>query len=173
MSKKHTGLMLYQVRGPLNNLLDNLSGENGAYWLEVLKKLLRKEEPPKMPANVLAFTKALNSKKIASEKIEEWAKLLNSIPSVHNVHICDDDALLDIEVSPNIAHFLHNDEHEDTALFVLEIKGSIKHLDGAGEVTDTTFDKWVKDSYKDIYTFYEALLELCEMYQNAVPSVVK
>ncbi|QQR50317.1 hypothetical protein IPF86_00125 [Candidatus Nomurabacteria bacterium] len=45
MSKKDTGLMLSTVKGPLANLLDNLSGANAGYWLKVVKKILRGENP--------------------------------------------------------------------------------------------------------------------------------
>ena len=46
--KKNTGLMLSEVRGLLNNLNDNLSGEYGDYWLKTLKKMLRKEKLPEL-----------------------------------------------------------------------------------------------------------------------------
>lgn len=45
MSKKDTGLMLSTIKGPLANLLDNLSGANAGYWLKVVKKILRGENP--------------------------------------------------------------------------------------------------------------------------------
>jgi hypothetical protein len=176
MSKKHTGLVLSEARGPLNNLLDNLSGENGEYWLEALKKLLRKEELPKMPTDLFMLTKALDSKQTASEKINEWVQFFNSIPCVYEAHECDDEDLIDICISPNLAHFLHPDEMNDTALFTLGIDLSIRRIgydDPVAEITDDIFNKWCKNKYDNIYTFYKALLELCEMYENAVPLLVK
>lgn len=173
MSKKHTGLMLSEARGPLNNLFDNLSGEKGAYWLDALKKLLRKEKLPELPTNVLAFTKTLNSKEDAKQKLEEWVSLFNAIPSVYRARVCDEDDeiyLIDIEVSSNLACFIHGNENEDKALFSFGIYGSVDRTGASGEITDVTFNKWCKNEYKDLYTFYKALLNLSEMYQKVVPT---
>jgi len=172
--KGNTGLMLYQIRGPLNNLLDNLSGENGNYWLEALKKMLRKEETQKkLPAEILAITEALNSRENANIEIEEWVKYLNFIPSVCEANSSEDEDLIDINVYPNLASFLHEDKDADTALFVLETNGCVRRTAKSGERTDDVFDKWCKNSYENISSFYRALIELCKMYKDAVPKYVE
>ncbi len=169
MSKKHTGLMLSEARGPLNNLLDNLSGENGDYWLEALKKLLRKEEIPKLPKKVLSYAHAMNSRDDIAEKIEEWMDLILSVPSVIYANNCDKDDLLDIEVLSNLADFINADYDHDAALFTLKSDGTVKRQSRSGERTDITFEKWCKDSYENISVFYDALLELSELYRNVIP----
>ncbi len=42
---KEKNEVLYTARGPLQNLLDNLSGRNGKEWLGIIKAVLRKENP--------------------------------------------------------------------------------------------------------------------------------
>jgi len=41
----NTQLTLYDARGPLIDLTEKLSGEEGSQWLQSLKKFLRKENP--------------------------------------------------------------------------------------------------------------------------------
>ncbi len=51
---KNTGSMLFEeARGPLTTLFINLSGKHADYWFESLKKMLRKEEIPPPPIEVL------------------------------------------------------------------------------------------------------------------------
>ncbi|MBM3206134.1 MAG: hypothetical protein FJZ43_00730 [Candidatus Staskawiczbacteria bacterium] len=45
-------LLLCDVRGPVEDLLQKLSGEDGSEWLEATKKFLRKENPWPEPANL-------------------------------------------------------------------------------------------------------------------------
>ena len=45
MKKKDTRMVLCEASGPLKTLLDNLSGDEGEFWLTSLKRMLRKESP--------------------------------------------------------------------------------------------------------------------------------
>lgn len=40
-----TRVALCDARGPLTDLIEKLSGEDGSSWHEALKKMLRKENP--------------------------------------------------------------------------------------------------------------------------------
>lgn len=59
-----TRLALCDVRGPLNDLLEKLSGEEGEMWLRGLNKFLRKEEAwrifPQYPADGVEFVLTFN-----------------------------------------------------------------------------------------------------------------
>ncbi len=167
----NTGLTLSEIKGPLDNLLDNLSGEHADYWLDAIKKLLRKERLPEPPADV-AFTKGLNTKIKALAKLKKWINFLNTIPVVYRTEICRDylQDLIDIEVAPNLLSFLHSPKDEDKALFCLKkVDGSVEYFNDSSAETDEIFDKWHENKYKDIYTFFKALIELGEMYEKAVP----
>jgi len=80
-----TRLALRDARGPLNDLMDKLSGEQGAAWLRRLSKMLRGENPFEFHARDFAvwkilklgtyktveeFTAALQTKK---RRISDWA----------------------------------------------------------------------------------------------------
>ncbi|MEI7810457.1 MAG: hypothetical protein WCI41_02790 [bacterium] len=179
MEKQNTGLTLSQVKGPLSNLLDNLNGENGEYWLKALKKFLRKEEIPKPPIGAFILFKGLNSKEKAKEKINEWINFLNTIPSVDEASEPQESygEFIDIRVSPNLNYFLNKNDNEDTALFSITTNGTIRSWKASGEKTDFIYDKWYKEIYKkekshcSIYSFYKALIKLGEMYENAIPDI--
>lgn len=180
MKKKNTGLMLSEARGPLNNLFDNLSGEHADYWLDALKKLLRKERLPELPTDDVSFVKGLNSKQKAQKNITKWIEFLNIIPSVfkaviYNPNHADNgnDDVIDIDVHTNLASFLLNDVDAYQATFCLKMNGSIKYFDDSSPTFDVIFENWKKKSYPDIYTFCKALIELSELYEKAVPVFVK
>lgn len=170
--KENTGLMLSEVRGPLKNLLDNLSGENADYWLNALKKMLRKEEFSKTPNNSKEFIAELDFREKSMKKLEEWIELLNALPAVCEASICSDGnkGMIDIEVHPNFNQFLNNEKNRDGALFLLLTNGNVERIAVATEITDETFNKCFKNIYKDIYEFYKALIKLGEMYYEAIPS---
>ncbi len=172
--KKDTGLMLSKIRGPLNNLLDNLSGEHGDYWLKALKKMLRQEEIPEPSAEIIEQIKPLDFRTKSNEKIKEIADYLKKIPTVESVHICEDDDmdLININVYPCLTDFLHKYDKKDSAYFYLKTDGAIKIGGVDLKDTDATYDKWCKKmkpkdgmSLKD---FCKALIELGKMYEETV-----
>lgn len=169
---KNTGLLLSEARGPLNNLLDNLSGEHAEYWLKALKKLLRKEELPEPPKEVLDLLASLDSRKIAKDKIDYWVKILQAIPAVCEVIISGpgEHCLIDMFVYPNLADFLTENKEDNRALFTLGVDGKVDYIRTGKEITDDVFENWSKTVYIDIYTFCKEVIKLGELYQQAVPT---
>lgn len=174
---KNTGLMLSETKGPLKNLLDNLSGENGNYWLIALKKMLRKERVPKLSSEDLKLLMVSDSKQVIEERLVGWVNALKSIPVVEEVRICSKEEvgdLIDIGVFSNIRTFYYGrDEEIDYPLFVITTDFKVRHSkDDDGLETDKIYEGWKKDEYPDIYSFYKALIELSVLYKNAIPMPV-
>ncbi len=180
MDKNNTGLALSEVRGPLNNLFDNLSGEHGEYWLTALKKLLRKEEIPEPPIKVLqAISKQNLHREKMREKVKVITKYIEKIPVVDEVHIIQqedqDNDLITISVYASIATFFHNMEDCDTASFHLRTDGTmlVGNIESLREVDiDPIYQKWCEQfnvkgtmTLKDLCT---ALIELGKMYEKTV-----
>lgn len=173
---KNTGVALSEIKGPLTNLLNNLSGEHGYYWLSSLKKMLRKENLPERPTEIV---QSLNPLRVsAREKLEKLAEYLRSIPVIHEVTICDIDEegdLLNISVLPNLRFFIEGTVGEgfDSPLFWLKSdhtvqKGKTTEMD----CTDKIFDNFCKqDQYENIIEFCNAMIELGNRYEASVPKV--
>ncbi len=173
--KKDTGLLLSEVRGLLNNLNDNLSGDHGDYWVSALKKMLRKEEIPIPPKEVIEALKSCNFKKFADEKLEAVIRYIKDIPVVCNVERCEenDDDLINICIYPRLNMFLHGnkDTKLDTALFTLSSDGVIREVGGLDmQDMDKTFKAWEVDDWS-LKGFINSLLELTKKYEEAVPQI--
>ena len=86
-------LALCDVSGPLTDLLQKLSGEDGEQWMRALNKMLRKENPQEEsaiwktvklgtgPKTAKDFRKAL---KAGGNKIGDWADYLLGKPEFRN-----------------------------------------------------------------------------------------
>lgn len=173
--QENTGLTLSEVKGLLANLNDNLSGKDGIYWFEALKKLLRKEE---IPLRTIEVIKTLNPLRLsAKEKLEKLSEYLMTIPVVHKVTICDEGEegdILNINVLPNLMSFVRGtiSEDFDSPCFTLAKNHEVflcKVTDS--DEIDGTFNTWSQEDYESIDEFCKALLELGKMYEQSVPTV--
>jgi hypothetical protein len=176
MSTDNTGLVLSKVRGPLNNLLDNLSGDHADYWLRALKKMLRKEELPMPPKEVQEFLEKLESKEILRQKLNEWISFLEKIPVVVKVEETnpEDTDLLCIFFYQTTSLFLkaEKDSMTDFGMFMLKSDGTVYLLnDFENNVLDKVYKKWRKEEYSNLHEFSKALLELGNLYQSGVSNL--
>ncbi len=178
--QKDTGVTLSEVKGLLANLNDNLSGKDGNYWIEATKKLLRKEEIPPRPPEVI---KNFNSQRIsAREKLQEIVDYLNTLPAVHEATLCSEDDggdLISIHLYNNLITFINGYTNNDTPLFSLGSDNIITRIGGGAEddLADYTFKEWVEDTntfaYDSINKFCKAIIKLGNMYEKSVPKVSK
>ncbi|MCC7436737.1 hypothetical protein IT402_02600 [Candidatus Nomurabacteria bacterium] len=176
--QNNTGLTLSEARGPLTNLLSNLSGENGAEWLSSLKLMLRGAKP-KLQSEVHKTVEKLYSKELAKEKVQGWGTLLMTIPAVHDIHIIEkddeDEGIMNIMVHSCLGSFLHISEEQDwdTAVYYWEGNGTIiKGKFGGEKDDDPTFNTWSQDKYDSIVDFARALIELGDMYNKYIPDPI-
>jgi hypothetical protein len=174
--QQNTGVMLSEAKGPLNNLMDNLSGEHSDYWLKALRKLLRQEEIPEPPPEVLKTLKSFNQRGMAKKKMDDLVNYLNTIPAVHRARLCDDDTrnIMDIEVYANFASFLHGnkDSNEDQALFTLTQDRQVAIIGGVDHrIYDKTFDSFNAGRFSDLQAFVKALIWLGKEYVKNSPSI--
>lgn len=177
MSKtENTGSMLFDdVRGPLTNLFANLSGKHSDYWLESLKKMLRKEEIPSPPIEVL---EAVQSKNKSKEKIEALINFLKSIPVVYDVEIgsLHSSYFLDILVHPNVLSFsglqegvFHYGRFYLKDDFSFEYKKNFRLTRSKENEIFYAFLTDYEGSYKNIEGFSKALYDLGIIYQKNIP----
>jgi hypothetical protein len=174
--KKDTGVLLSEARGPLQKLIENLSGKNGSYWLDALTKMLRQEEAPKPPSEVVTQLKSVDSRTRANEALEKLAEYVRAIPCVHEVYICNEQEggdLLNIGVYPNLMTFVHGETTGDDETFTLRINQKVILIGNtpSSRETDAMFEKWYKKEYENIDVFCKALFELCRMYEESVPQI--
>lgn len=173
-TNENTGLMLSQTKGPLTTLMNNLSGKHADYWLTALNKMLRKEEIPEPPAEVLEQMEKFNFQTVVREKLEEIESYLRTIPAVKRVYICeeDDQDLINIEVYTTGTNFIRRYKEFDESYFYLKLNGKVV-LSGVDNDADFIFDEWLEKYFPNnenmvLKDFCEALVALGEMYQNAV-----
>ena len=177
MKKKNTGLAFSEVRGLLNNLNDNLSGEHADYWHNALKKLLRKETLPEPPPAVLEAINAISSRQNAQEKLDKVMAYLKTIPSVLGVVQCTHSGsnyLMTIYVQTNLNGFLINDTNSPYhETYILLIEGEVKiGRKASAHYMDETYKIWrQKVKTKNIMEFSKSLIALSAMYENAVPVI--
>ncbi len=172
--KKDTGLALSDIKGPLENLLNNLHGKHGDYWLEALKKMLRREELPELPVNLKKSFVSFDSRKRADSKLQEIVRYLKTIPVIHTVEICDeseDGDILNINVYPNLMNFIHDENSADDALFVLKMNHEVDRSSSSGENTDSTFETFCLDHYESLDEFCKAMIELGQKYEESIPKI--
>jgi hypothetical protein len=160
--KKHTGLMLPDVQGPLKNLLSNLSGDKADYWLRSLKKFLRQENPfildhpyPKEEVSHPFFTSIDN-------RIDAWIELfernLSKVCSVERNEIKE----LPIIISVRTSNSTNNTRDQ----FVVRLSGIVSFMDG-DEFEDPTYKTWKREYRPDglmIEDFFDALRWLEVLY---------
>lgn len=179
--EENTGVALSQVKGLLANLNDNLAGKHGDYWILALKKMLRKEELPKPPSEVLMELNNTNPhREKMKEKVKSIAEYLHAIPVVAEVYILqekDDDVdLVNISVYASTRNFIHKNKTSDTSGFYLQTDGKIRvgeqfFIKNRGDI-DEIYEKWCKQfKIKNtliLKNFCAALIELGKMYEKAI-----
>ena len=169
--KTNTGLALSKVKGPLTTLNNNLSGENGEYWLNALKKLLRQEEIPDPLDDLTPIIDVLH--KNTDRRVHDWMNLFRTIPAVLEVELAEDKwdgVLFIITISTSLKSFLSRSLFEDSMNYGIKPNGDLKDGGGSFGDTDVIHDKWCKDgSSQNISEFYEALIKLSKMYQDGLP----
>ena len=173
-----TGLMLSEARGPLNNLLDNLSGVHASYWLTALKKMLRKEEIPEPPLEVLEMMKKLNTRADTIERLEQLKSFFEKIPVVKVVELSEEDwgngNIMSVGVYPNLIAFIEGENYNgDIAYFTIKIDGTVENTSSSNDYDkDQLFIKWEGDKadFRSHKAFVEALFELGSICKNAIPT---
>ncbi len=178
MQKENTGLMLSKVRGPLTNLLENLSGPHGEFWLKSLNKLLRKEEFPEVPKEILE--ELSNPLKKSRKKLQETVNYLKTIPVVRNAEIDDDHTLpgiINITVQSTIKDFVSKATNNDTngVLFYLDEKtGKIETVSYDEDDSDDIFNSWIENKFNgdDIANFCKSLINLGKRYEEHITKIV-
>ncbi len=173
--ENNTGLTLSQIKGPLTNLLENLSGEHCEYWLGALKKLLRKEKLPNPPDEVLKQMESYDFRTASLQKIKHIADYLKNIPTVNIASIVDDEdrGLINIGIYANVTDFLRQIKDQDDASFYLQANGKIKSGSVDEKDADETYDNWYEKYFKesemmDLKDFCKAIIELGQMYEDAI-----
>ncbi len=166
------------IKGPLINLLSNLSGEHSEYWLKALKKMLRKEEIPQPPPEVLKEMKSYDFRTAALERIQEIADYLKTISTIKEVCLVDDEhdliGLINIGVYPNTTDFFREIKNQEHAPFYLNTDGNVQVGKASEKDIDATYEKWVeKYSFKEnkslpLKDFCKAVIDLGLMYEEAI-----
>lgn len=115
------------------------------------------------------------SKVRAQSHYNHWVNFLKTIPVVYSVDKCaikDGDVdLLTIRVIANLSSFLndYDDENDQKAAFYFRENMKIDFASDGGVSEDEIFKNWVQDEYTNIDSFCKALINLCELYEKAVP----
>lgn len=178
MEKENTDLVLSKVRGPLSNLLTNLSGRHGEFWLESLNRLLRKEDLPEMPKEILE--EITNPLKRSKEKLQETVNYLKTIPVVRNAEIDDEHTLpgiINITVQSTIKDFISKTTDNETngVLFYLDEKtGKIETVNYDEGDSDDIFDSWIEGEFDgdNIASFCKSLICLSKRYEKHITEIV-
>lgn len=173
---KKSGMMLSEFEGPLKNLLSNLSGKNGDYWLEALKKFLRKEDLPLPPIEVM---KDLNPTLVsAREKMEKLTTYLKSLTVVHDVYdVCgsEEAELLIIGIYPNLRTFIDQQMPLGFGPVIFYVNSKFQ-VSGFYEKNDDFIDHIFREnisdtqSYPTITDFSEQMEILAKKYQESIPT---
>jgi len=139
-----------------------VNSDNDILFKDLCWKLTR-EDQKKL---IKALSDVSDSRQRLVGKINEWIELLNLIPSVKSAYACKDEDFINIGVYSNVGEFIHKPNDKNAALFVLRSNGVVERAALRKEITDVTFNSWYKTSYKDIYNFYKALIDLCHNYEK-------
>ena len=172
MEKNTGGVLPKGTKGPLVNLLINLSGENGDYWLDSLKKFLRREKLPEPPIDL--FIQDLETRNRSKEKIKQMIQCFEAVPVVKEVKEFDEDLdIINIFVLPNLTCFVRDisEEHQQNALFCVRPNGRVIYYDDGGVDIDKIFKKWCKKEYPDLHVFYQELIRLGNLYEESIPEI--